>query len=43
VDQLYVMELTQPIPDVEMLLGKDVLLKCLLIIDGPAVTFTLCD
>jgi hypothetical protein len=42
-EQLHVMELVQPIPNIEVLMGKDVLLGCLLIIDGPRGEFTIAD
>jgi hypothetical protein len=40
-EHLLVMELTPAPPNVEVLIGNDVLLHCLLIIDGPGGTFTL--
>jgi hypothetical protein len=39
--QLTVMELPQAIPDVDVLIGLDLLLKGKLILDGPAQQFTL--
>jgi Aspartyl protease len=42
-DQLHVMELTHSVPNIEMLIGKDVLLQCLLISDGPRGKFTIGD
>jgi len=42
-EQLHVMELVQQLPDIEMLIGKDVLLQCLLIIDGPRGEFTIAE
>jgi hypothetical protein len=42
-DQLVVMELPQPLENAEVLLGQDVLRKTLLILDGPASSFTLAD
>jgi hypothetical protein len=38
---LIVMELTDPIPDVEVLIGLDILLDCRLVLDGPGRQFTL--
>jgi len=38
---LEVVELTTPIPNIDVLLGMDVLLQCRLLIDGPARQFTL--
>lgn len=38
---LIVMELTDPIPDVEVLIGLDILLDCRLLLDGPGRQFTL--
>jgi hypothetical protein len=38
---LVVMELADPIPDVEVLIGLDILLDCRLLLDGPARQFTL--
>ena len=38
---LLAMELPQPIPDVDVIVGLDVLLQCQLFIDGPARQFTL--
>ena len=38
---LVVMELAAPIPDVEVLIGLDILLDCRLLLDGPARQFTL--
>jgi hypothetical protein len=42
-DDLRVMELLDAIPNVEALIGKDVLSHCLLIIDGKRGEFTLAD
>ena len=42
-EQLHVMEMVQQIPDFEVLIGKDVLLQCLLIIDGPRGEFTIAE
>jgi len=42
-EQLHVMELVQQLPDIELLIGKDVLLQCLLIIDGPRGEFTVAE
>jgi hypothetical protein len=38
---LVVMEVPSPIPDVEVLIGLDILLDCKLLLDGPARQFTL--
>ena len=38
---LRVMELANPIPGVEVLIGLDILLDCRLLLDGPARQFTL--
>ncbi len=38
---LMVMELADPIPDVEVLIGLDILLDCRLLLDGPGQQFTL--
>jgi hypothetical protein len=38
---LIVMELIDPIPDVEVLIGLDILLDCRLFLDGPGKQFTL--
>jgi hypothetical protein len=38
---LTVMELANPIPDVEVLIGLDILLDCRLLLDGPGRQFTL--
>jgi hypothetical protein len=38
---LLVMELIDPPPDVEVLIGLDILLDCRLLLDGPARQFTL--
>src|SRR5262249_17539676 len=38
---LLVMELMNPLPDVEVLVGMDVLAECITLIDGPARQFTL--
>jgi hypothetical protein len=38
---LIVMELPLLVPDVDVLVGLDVLLKCKLLVDGPARSFTL--
>jgi hypothetical protein len=38
---LVVMELIKPIPNVEVLVGLDILLDCRLLLDGPARQFTL--
>ena len=38
---LRVMELIDPIPDVEVLIGLDILLDCRLLLDGPGRQFTL--
>jgi hypothetical protein len=38
---LHVMELPVPLPDIELLLGLDVLMGCKLLVDGPARQFTL--
>jgi len=38
---LLVMELANPIPNVEVLIGLDILLDCRLLLDGPARRFTL--
>jgi hypothetical protein len=40
-DQLVVMELPHPLPNLEALIGNDVLSQCLLIVDGPRGDFTL--
>lgn len=40
-NDLIVMELINPIPDVDVLIGLDVLLDCRLLLDGPARQFTL--
>ena len=37
------MEMPQPIPDIEVLIGMDVLNDCLLIFDGPKKEFTLAE
>jgi hypothetical protein len=42
-EQLFVMELTQPLPNIDVLVGKDVLMQCLLISDGPRGMFTIGD
>jgi len=42
-EQLRVMEWIQVFPNVDVMLGKDVLSHCLLIIDGPRAKFTLSD
>jgi hypothetical protein len=42
-EQLVVMEWGLVDPDIEALIGKDVLSQCLLIIDGPRKEFTLSD
>jgi len=39
--QLVVMELPQPLSNVEVLIGLDVLLQCVLHVDGPGRQFTL--
>jgi hypothetical protein len=41
--QLRVMEMIQQIPDVEVLIGLDVLQQCLLVLDGPHGHFALAD
>lgn len=38
---LLVMELIDPIPGIEVLIGLDILLDCRLLLDGPARRFTL--
>jgi hypothetical protein len=38
---LLVMELTRPLPNVEVLIGLDILLGCLFLIEGPARRFSL--
>ena len=38
---LIVMELLDPIPDVDVLIGLDILLDCRLLVDGPGRQFTL--
>jgi hypothetical protein len=38
---LEVMELPQPLPGVEVLIGMDILLHCKLLLDGPGRQFTL--
>ncbi len=40
-EHLQVMELAQPIPNVEMLIGMDIILLCKLLIDGPGGSFVL--
>ncbi len=40
-DDLLVMELIDPPPDVDVLIGLDILLDCRLLLDGPARQFTL--
>ena len=40
-DQLVVMELPYPIPNIEVLIGNDILSQCLLIVDGPRGEFTI--
>lgn len=40
-DDLLVMELIDPPPDVDVLVGLDILLDCRLLLDGPARQFTL--
>jgi hypothetical protein len=40
-DHLTVMELAHPLPNLDALVGRDVLAECLLIIDGPGKQFTL--
>jgi hypothetical protein len=40
-EDLIVMELADPIPDVEVLIGLDILLDCRLLLDGPGRQFTL--
>jgi hypothetical protein len=38
---LAVMEMTQALPNIEVLIGRDVLSECLLLADGPGQRFTL--
>jgi hypothetical protein len=38
---LVVMELTDAIPDVDVLIGLDIFLDCRLLLDGPGRQFTL--
>lgn len=40
-DDLLVMELIHPSPDVEVFIGLDILLDCRLLLDGPGGYFTL--
>jgi hypothetical protein len=40
-EDLIIMELADPIPDVEVLVGLDILLDCRLLLDGPGRQFTL--
>jgi hypothetical protein len=40
-DQLIVMELTQALPNIDVLIGRDILNDCLFILDGPGRQFTL--
>jgi hypothetical protein len=40
-DQLIVMELTQALPNIDALIGRDILNDCLFILDGPGKQFTL--
>ncbi len=40
-DDLLIMELIDPIPGVEVLIGLDILLDCRLLLDGPGRQFTL--
>jgi hypothetical protein len=40
-DTLRVMELSDPIPGVEVLIGLDILLACRVVLDGPGRQFTL--
>ena len=40
-DHLRVMELSDPIPGVDVLIGLDILLGCRLLLDGPGRQFTL--
>ncbi len=40
-DDLLVMELIDPPPDVEVFIGLDILLDCRLLLDGPGGYFTL--
>jgi len=40
-DQLTVMELPHNLPDIDVLIGLDILWKCRLLFDGPARQFTL--
>lgn len=39
--RLLVMELTDPPPDIDVLIGLDILLDCRLLLDGPGGYFTL--
>ena len=38
---LLVMDLANPPPDLEVLIGMDVMSECVVLIDGPAQQFTL--
>jgi hypothetical protein len=40
-DQLIAMELTQALPNIDALIGRDILNDCLFILDGPGKQFTL--
>ena len=42
-DQLRIMEWVVPAPNIEVLIGLDILRECLLIIDGKRGVFTLGD
>jgi hypothetical protein len=42
-ERLRVQEIPASVPDMDVLIGRDVLSQCLLIADGPAGQFTLAD